>query len=99
MGVNGLVLVFALAAGPLALWVDLRLRERAPRTVAWAFVHTVGALMVLRLMPKLMVLVIAGSDSPARKMLGIFSVLLPALVYAWLATIWLLKLVQRAALR
>src|SRR5262249_23280964 len=99
MGVNGLVLVFALAAGPLALSVDLRLPDHAPRTVTWAFLHTVGALMVLRLMPKLMVLVIAGSDSPARKMLGIFSVLLPTLIYAWLATIWLLKLVQRAALR
>ena len=79
---NGLVLVFALAAGALALWLDMRLEERAPRTITWAFVHTAAAIMALQLMPQLMVLII---------------VLLPALVYAWLATIWLLKLVQRAA--
>ena len=94
---NGLVLVFALAAGVLALWLDTRLEEHAPRTFTWAFVHTAAAIMALQLMPRLMVLVVAGSDSPARKMLGVFVVLLPVLVYAWLATIWLLKMVQRAA--
>ena len=93
---HGLVLVVALAAGVLALWVEVRF-DAGPRTISWCFLHTAGSMLALKTMPALTALVVAGSESTSRKVLAILIVLLPALIYAWLATIWLLKLVQRAA--
>jgi hypothetical protein len=94
---QGLLLAVALGAAALAMWLDVRLEPRTPRTVTWTLAHTAGSLMALQALPGLLVLVVAGGDSPARKIGAVMLVLLPVLTYCWLAAIWLLKLVQRAA--
>jgi len=94
---QGFVTVAALGAGAIALWLDARLEPLTPRTVGWTFIHTAGAILALKLMPQLILIVVAGSESPLRKIAALLVVLLPALVYSWLAAIWLLKLLQRAA--
>jgi hypothetical protein len=94
---QGLVLAVAVGAAAIAMWLDFRLERRTPRTVTWTFVHTAGSILALQLMPRLITLVVAGSDSPLRKIAAVLMVLLPVLIYCWLAAIWLLKLVQRAA--
>ena len=96
MTVPGLLVIVALAAAALALWLDVRF-DAGPRTLTKCFIHTAGSMLVLKMMPAFLRLVVAGSDAPSRKLLALLIVLLPALIYAWLATIWLLKLVQRAA--
>jgi hypothetical protein len=96
MSVQGLFVVVALASGALALWIDVRF-DSGPRAISWCFINTGGSLIVLRFMPAVLTAVVDGSDSPSRKVLAVMLVLLPALIYAWLSTIWLLKLVQRHA--
>ena len=86
-----------MGAAAIAMWLDVRLERRTPRTVTWTVMHTAGSILALQLLPQLVTLVVAGSDSPARKIAAVLAVLLPVLIYCWLAAIWLLKLVQRAA--
>ena len=97
MNVQGLVVAVAVGAAALALWLDFRLDARTPRTLGWVFVNTAGSILALQVMPQLLALVVAGSDSPVRKLIAVMVVLLPVLTYCWLAAIWLLKLVQRSA--
>jgi hypothetical protein len=97
MSTQGLMFVVALGAAAIAVWLDVRLEPLTPRSAIATLGHTAGSIMALQVMPKLLTLVVAGSDSPARKMLAVMAVLLPVLVYCWLAAIWLLKLVQRSA--
>jgi hypothetical protein len=94
---QGLILAVAIGAGAIALWLDVRFKERGPQTVLRTLAHVAVSLLCLQISPALVVLVVAAGESPARKMVAIFAVLLPALSYAWLSSIWLLKLLQRAA--
>jgi hypothetical protein len=94
---QGLILAVAFGAGAIALWLDVRFKERSPRTATRTIAHVVVSLIFLQLSPALVMLVVAAGESPARKMVAIFAVLLPALSYVWLSSIWLLKLLQRAA--
>ena len=84
-------------AALLALWSDVKLEPRTPRTAMWTFVHLVGSMLALQVMPLLVAWVVADTDDPARKLTATLFVLLPALTYCWLSAIWLLKLMQRAA--
>jgi hypothetical protein len=97
MSAQGLVYAVALGAAAMAVWVDVRLESRTPRSVKWTLSHLFVAMVALQVMPKLLTVVVAGSDSPVRKITAVLMVLLPVLTYTWLAAIWLLKLVQRAA--
>ncbi len=63
----------------------------------WTLSHMLMAIIALQVMPKLIVLVVAGSESPPRKIAAVLTVLLPVLTYTWLSAIWLLKLAQRSA--
>jgi hypothetical protein len=94
---HGLVLAVAIGAGAIALWLDVRFKERGPRTVMRTLAHVALSLFLLQTSPALVVLVVAAGDSPARKMVAVFAVLLPALSYVWLSSIWLIKLLQRSA--
>ena len=94
---QGLVLAVAVGAGAIALWLDVRFKERSPQTAMRTFAHLAVSLLFLQLSPALVVLVVAAGESPARKMVAIFAVLLPALSYVWLSSIWLIKLLQRSA--
>ena len=97
MTTQGLVLAVAVGAGAIALWLDVRFKARSPQTVVRTLAHMAVSLLFLQLSPALVVLVVAAGESPARKMIAIFAVLLPALSYVWLSSIWLLKLLQRTA--
>jgi hypothetical protein len=94
---QGLVLAVAVGAGAIALWLDVRFKEHSPQTAMRTFAHLAVSLLFLQLSPALVVLVVAAGDSPARKMVAVFAVLLPALSYVWLSSIWLIKLLQRSA--
>ena len=96
MSAQQLILVVAVGAAALALWLDVRLESRTPRTVTWTLVHLGASVIALQVMPSLVTLVAGGSEEPARKVAATLLVFLPVLIYCWLSAIWFLKLVQRA---
>jgi hypothetical protein len=94
---QALIIAVALGAVAIALWLEVRFEPRTPRTIGQTLVTAAGAILGLQLLPTMLGVIVAGSESPARKMAGVFFVILPTLTYVWLASIWVLKLVQRTA--
>ena len=82
------VLAFAGGAGLLAVWIHARFPGLAPERLGRTLLHAAVAFTLLQLGPGL-----AGS---AALIAGLFLVVLPALVYALLSTIWMLKHFQTA---
>lgn len=82
-------LALALGAGLLAMWIHVRFPGVAPERMTKTLLHTGAAFALLELTPGL------GGSVPARFAL-VFLFILPALVYALLCTLWVLKLAQAA---
>jgi hypothetical protein len=91
------LLVLTLGAGVIALWLEARFGELGPRTTGRTLLHLGLCFAVLQLCPFGIKLIVAGTEDPARKIAAVFLVVFPALVYAFLATLWLLKLIQGMA--
>jgi hypothetical protein len=93
MTVQTLVLVLALGAALLALWIDVRFPRLAPQDFRTAALHVLAALLTVQLL-------LAsgathwGSASPAAMVASMMTVSLPALTYEFLAALWLIKLTQ-----
>ena len=95
MSVGAFLLTFFSCAAVLAVWVDFRLGERYPQSIAKVLLHGGCSLLafqvVITLVPSLM-----SPDAKAQSMLALFFVVLPGLLYVFLASIWFLKLVRSA---
>lgn len=74
----------------LAFWILWRLGRFGPRSVVWAIVHTILALVALRLIPVVFAR-LGESGLPGVIYIEIFVIALPALVYAWLSGGWLAR--------
>src|SRR5438445_5696929 len=98
MNFVGFLIVLVLAAGVLALWVDVRLGERSPQSMTHIVLHAATAWAVVGLAVPLVVMVI-DPTSQIRTILGLLGLLLPSWVYAYLAMLWALKLIANARLR
>lgn len=86
---------FFCAGGALALWVDVRLADRGPSSLRSVVIFIASGLLALQFAKS----AAAATLSPDRPMISIavlFGVVLPALVYVFLTTIWLLKLLRSA---
>lgn len=79
----------AAGAGLLAVWIHARFPGLAPERIVKTLLHTGIAFVFLKLMPGL------GESVPAM-FAGVFLLIVPALVYALLCSIWTLKLLQTA---
>jgi hypothetical protein len=84
-----------LGAAGLALWIDVRLGERCPRTVKKVLLHAVGAGVMVRLVAALASQLLDPAAVP-RTVMALCLIVLPAWVYAFLVSIWALKLVRSA---
>jgi hypothetical protein len=82
------MVVLALGAALLAMWVHARFPSLAPAELPRTMLHAVLAFALLKATPSLL-------DGPA-PLVGTFLLVLPALVYALLGTIWLLRQAQAA---
>ena len=82
------VLALAAGAGLLALWTHVRFPDLAPERLGRTLLHTAAALLLLRLLP-------LGLES-VNVYVAVFAVVLPALTYALLAMLWMLKQAQTA---
>jgi hypothetical protein len=90
---TALVLIYALGAGALAMWVEARFGRFTPESMKARFFHLVLALAIVQLSVPVMRLVVGNGESVSRAVFGLVYVFLPALVYACLTSIWLLKLI------
>lgn len=93
MNSTALVLIYVLGAGALAMWVEVRFGRLTPESMKARFFHLALALAVVQLSVPVLRLVVGNGESVSRAILGLVYVFLPALVYAFLTSIWLLKLV------
>lgn len=81
------VLVLAVGAALLAVWTHARFPGLAPARLGRTVLHTACAVLVLHLLP-------LALDSALDVRVSTLGVVLPALVYAMLAAIWMLRLAQ-----
>jgi hypothetical protein len=87
---NSLFAIALLAgSGLLALWLDARAPRLAPATLKPIVLHGVLAFVATQLIP-------GGVDTVTGKLLVVFGMALPALVYLLLVTIWFIRHAQSA---
>ena len=88
----------ALGAAAIAVWVHARFPGLAPQTLRFRFfVHVACCGIALKVAVPSALHFIVSMGTMAASLAGIFAVVLPALVYTFLVTVWILKLVQNAA--
>ena len=82
------MVALTVGAGLLAIWTHARFPSLTPEHLPRTMLHAVLAFVVLMAMPHVL-----DESMPLK---GIFLVVLPALVYALLGTIWILRQAQIA---
>jgi hypothetical protein len=92
LGVGIGVLVGAAA---LAVWVDVRLGDRTPGSILKVLVHCILASIAVRVGAGLATQLLAG-ESRAQIVLVLCLIVLPGWIYAFLVSLWTLKLVRSA---
>lgn len=88
------VLALFVGAAFLAAWCYVRLESRTPRSMSRVVLHTVVAMLVLRIAS--MAVNRGVGDDATQTMLILFVVMLPALVYVFLASLWVLTMLRGA---
>lgn len=97
MGEGAFVTCLLAGAAAIALWTDARLPGLSPRGLGGLTRHFAGALVALVVLTPLGAHVVAGETaSPARNLVSLFGIALPALVYTMLVALWLIRLAQQA---
>jgi hypothetical protein len=90
MGEGGFTPILVAGAALLALWCDIRFPERrAP--LGRALLHLGGACLVLFAMPAVAWAVGQAGNTPALRLAVVLGVVLPALTYALLVGLWLVR--------
>jgi hypothetical protein len=95
MSVQAFVLVEAIGAALLALWLVVRYPESGPTSFRGALVHVGASMLVGRALAPITTLVV-GSGVPAAAVLAALLVVLPGLIYIFLAWAWMVKVLQGA---
>jgi hypothetical protein len=90
VSVNTFIVASAVGAASIALWVEVRFPKLGPERVTVGLVHLLAATATAHF------LVPAALDSATNKVLAIFVVAIPALIYAFLTGIWIMKLARNA---
>jgi hypothetical protein len=89
MSNSAFVCVLGVGSAVLALWIHVRFPTFAPELVGKTLLHTMLAFALLRLMP-------GTVESPVLAVITIILLVVPALTYAQLCAIWMLRHVQTA---
>jgi hypothetical protein len=87
---------FTLGAAALAIWAVARFPERGPRGIGRSFVHVVAAFGLAALVPHAIEFV-NGLAGGSAILVATLLVILPALLYMFLATLWLFRALQDLA--
>jgi hypothetical protein len=96
MAVPVIVLMIGVGAGAIAVWIDVRFPRLAPDEMRRALIHVGISIVVAQLLvPIGMHLLLSVEQVPAT-LVAIFGVAFPAIVYALLAGLWVIKLTTGA---
>jgi len=99
----GIFSVLFLAAGAtVAIWIVVRFPERAPTEFRRALIHFGVSMVGMYVISPFLQHDLDTMTQPLRLYLSVFGVLFPALVYRFVATIWLLRVATgslRSAMR
>jgi hypothetical protein len=90
---GGIDFTFALAAAGflLASWVDARVGDSRPESPAKRIGLCLAGVLVLQASVGALYLVEGAGASEAGLLLGVFGIFLPALVFAFLTGLWLMR--------
>jgi hypothetical protein len=91
MTIHTFVLVLSLGGALLAMWILARFVDFGPRSIFWAALHVVLAIVLLRFVfyP---VHAVSASKLPAARLVALFGLALPMFVYAFLSGGWMTRL-------
>jgi hypothetical protein len=93
-----LTVCIALGAAALAMWVHARFPSLAPQSLQLRFfVHVACCGVALKVAVPSALHFVVSMGTMTAGLAALFAVILPALVYSFLITVWILKLVQNAA--
>lgn len=84
-----LVLLVAVGMALNALWLHVRFPSLAPETLRAAILHMIAALVSLELVSVAFRL---GGASDEQMMVALVGVAFPALIYVFLASLWMIRL-------
>jgi hypothetical protein len=90
LSVHAFVLALLGGSAALALWILARYVNFGPRTLVWAIIHVVAAVVLLQFVSVPLGLVNA-SGVPAARFICAFGVALPLFVYAFLSGGWVTR--------
>jgi hypothetical protein len=93
---GALLTLFAVGAGSIALWVDNRFPRLAPHKIRVALVHVLIAFGAGQLVVPLGMHVLLGMPGMLATLIALFGVAFPALVYAFLTAVWVIRIVAQA---
>jgi hypothetical protein len=93
LSVQGFVICIAIGSALVALWFNVRFPNLMPWSMRVLLVHLVIALLVVYAVGPAMA-VVGGSGIPAARLVSVFGVAFPVLVYEFLVGAWLIRLAQ-----
>jgi hypothetical protein len=93
--VAAFVIAYLAGAAMVAFWIDVRFRRFAPSDLRWAMAHLVAATIANEVLDASLGGFVASS-LPQGSLIAILGVILPLVVYAALAAIWVLRIAHRA---
>ena len=99
MTVHEFLLVLTLGAGAIALWINFRFPKLAPEGLKMAIIHVGAAILVGQVLLPGLNEAVPHSNPMVAGLVITFLLGLPALVYALLASIWVIRIAQGALLR
>jgi hypothetical protein len=97
--VHEFLTALTLGAGALALWINFRFPKIAPEGIWRAVIHVGAAILVGQVLLPGLLQVVPDANPIVRALVVTFLLGLPALVYALLASIWVIRIAQGALLR
>jgi hypothetical protein len=98
MSVQALVIADAIGAAFIAMWLYVRFEDRSPDPLR-TILHAACVFAVMVFLPWTTHFVAGGGDSLLRKFASNFVVVVPALTYIWLSSIWLFAVTMKPHIR
>ncbi len=90
MSIATFVLVLCVGAALLALWLVVRFPELGPSDITWALLHVALSVVVGELMVRT-IGIVGRSGVPAARFVAAFGIVLPGLMYMFVAAAWLMR--------
>lgn len=94
MNAGMFVVLIALGAAAIAVWIDTRFPGIAPRNVRGIFIHAALAVAAGQLLVPVGLDFVRSLESHVLTLVGVFGMAFPAVIYALLVGVWMIKSAQ-----